>query len=1151
MMRLLSLTVRSAPGLPDGVELASLAPGLNLILGPNASGKSTLVRAFRNALWAAGKSPGILAEIVVEDPEGRATATLAYGRTQWRPEPPSLPPAEVRALLALDLASLLAAGRAEDRFSRRVAVDLAAGYDLVRAQESLQAPSHRAGQLQTALKAARTRLRQLESQAGQLASREEKLEQLRFQLHEARRARELARLAAEAAELAKVRDELDRLSGELAGLPPCLDALRNDDGEELQRLQSGLSQAEEEIEKLDRRRREDGEAARRLQLPGSRPASHEIEAWRQRIRHLTAIERELGTLRTQLGEARAREEEARAGLGSWQPPAAGLPEDALAAMESALNERERLRAQLEQAGAAVEQWETDARAADPSAAQRLGRGIDALRAWLRTAPVEHLPAWPGWLAAALGGLAMVLALSGVEPDAAVWLLRAGILLLGAGAGIVGTLAVVRRRAGGTPLAEAREAAGQAGLVPEGWEAPAVRQRLAQAEEERDRRLLAERASQRAGDLRGGLERIRRDMDRARARVQELAESLGLAPDLPQLRLVEAAARVRGWIGARETVARLEGTLEQSEEILTAGLEDLAVWLEPLGYPAPVDAAEAEAAIDELTKRIERLDELLAAIDRLKEDLARAERRAAAARQALDAFWERTGIGTRDEAELRQRLAHLPRHRKLMEQLKDQRAVARDHEIHLNQDEAWSKLGLDPEALSGTRAQELAEEHAVAAASYDELVQEITDIEKDIERAGDATELEEARAAVERAARELAEHRDRAMELTLARLLVRRAGEEQQRSNAPRILERAQHWFAAFTREAFHLEVGRDGTLAATDTRLGAHRSLEELSDGTRIHLLLAARLAALEEAEGTAGPMPLFLDEALSTTDPGRFQEIASALLALVREGRQLLYLSADPTEIAHWQEACQGAGIEPPEPLQLGLPSASLDGWTAVPSLDAGAVPRIPAPGESDAIAYAQKLGVPPPDPWRPASAWHVLHLLPDRLPLVARLLRLGFPETGPLEEALRAGRLAEAIEAGDRALILARTVLLHATLALWRRGRGRPVTWKDVAASGAVSGTFEEKVRHLVDERGRTPEAFLAAIRELRGFRRAKLQILEDHLREAGVLPGESPLAEQEIFARSLERCGPELASAGMAPEDAIAYVRALLRLLEPSGS
>ncbi len=613
--------------------------------------------------------------------------------------------------------------------------------------------------------------------------------------------------------------------------------------------------------------------------------------------------------------------------------------------------------------------------------------------------------------------------------------------------------------------------------------------------------------------------------------------------------MEAAARVRRWIEARDAAAGTEGAVVRLEQDLARGLRGLAGPLEPLGYPAPPDPAAATAAVEEIAGRVERLDALEASIARLEDDVEAAQRRVTAAERDLEAFWERTGVSDRDEVELRRRLELLPGYRTLVEQTGELRAVVREHATQLGREDAWTKLGLDPGELTEARARELAERYQEEAATYDELVDKIKSIETAIKTAEDGTSLENARAEVERLAREIAERRDRAMELTLARFLIERAGEAHRQEHAPRVLERAQRLFAAFTRDAFHFEVGPDRSLRARDVASGELRSLAELSDGTRIHLLLAARLAALEEAEGSAGPLPIFLDEALSTTDPARFREIAGALLALVREGRQVIHLTADPAEIAHWREACRDAGIEPPEPLRLGTPAEAMAGWDAVASLDVQAS-EVPAPGSLDAVAYARELGVPAPDPWRPAGAWHVLYLLPDRLETVYELVRFGVTEAGVVKRALTAGRLRGVLGPADRRLLPARAALLSATLELWRRGRGRPVTWRDVTASGAVSGRFEDDVRGLVETHGRDPQRFLKAVQALPRFHRNKLEALEKHLRREGILPDEKSLPAEEIVVLALDRAVVEREAAEMEPATAAGYVRELLELLGSSG-
>lgn len=1152
MIRFQSLTIAKAPGLPDGVEIPSLEPGLNLILGPNASGKSTLVRVLLGALWPDEQMEEIRAGVHLEFDGGPAAATLRYGAVQWDPERPPLPPAEVKALLALDLRSLLEGGADDERFSRRLAVELMAGYDLEAASRVVSPPSPRSGSFQKKLDTSRTELRRLEGEVEALARRQDELEVLRRRKDAAHEASELARLAKRAAELAKVRGEMGKLRARLGAFPAEMERLHDDEAEELDRLHTDLEAARTQVAELRQRLELDRATEEDLKPSGRHPETREVETWRDRAGDLKETARELKTARKDLSVARARLEAARRGLGSWQEPAERLPDDALSRLTAALQKREELRATVQELEAAAKRWESWAVTGQAANADRLGRAVDALRSWLRTAPVEQAPAWPGWAAVGVGVLLVLLRWIPLGPPpspplAAGWLAAAGPLLLGAGGGFLVALRLVRRGTGAVSLDEAQRRATEAGLEPEAWEETAVRRLLVEAEEERDRLVLGERAAQRALDVRDSLERPRKEFDAAESKVRELAASLGLAPELPDLGLIEASGRIKTWVEARDVLAGLEGGISALESTLARGLRELGSWLETIGLPPPEDAAAAAAALEDLARRLDRLDELSARIARTEGDLVRAGERVAAAETALEAFWNRVGMDDRNELELHSRLVALPKYHELRGKLNEQSARASSLEADLEGENAWERLGLDPASFTEHQAGELERGFSRQAADYTHLVKEIAEIEQAIRQVEGGTSMEDARAAVGRAAGELAEHRDRAMEASLARFLIEKARLAQHREHTPRVLQRARRWFATFTHEAFHLEVGNDGALSAVDMRLQETRSLEELSDGTRIHLFLAVRLAALEEAEGASGPLPLALDETLSTTDPGRFRKIAGALLSLVREGRQLLYLTADPAEVGHWREACREAGLKAPQPFTLRVPAGAVAGWTGAPPLDAGTVTKVPPPRGLDPATWAQELGIPAPEPWRPAGAWHIIHLLPDRLETVHELLRLGYSEVGPLAEVLEAGGLRNILGPGERALLEARRALFTATLELWGRGRGRPVGWADVAKSGAVSPKFEDRVRKLVELHGHEPQVFLEAVRRLPRFHSQKAGDLEEYLRIAGVLPRGEALPGDLIVAQALDLGHGALEAAGVDTAAAAAYVRSLLSLLE----
>ena len=83
-MWLRAITLQSAPGLPHGVALPELGPGLQLVLGPNASGKSTLVRAMRQALWSRKLDAGCNGLVSVIDGGVRWDCTIVAGKPTWQ-----------------------------------------------------------------------------------------------------------------------------------------------------------------------------------------------------------------------------------------------------------------------------------------------------------------------------------------------------------------------------------------------------------------------------------------------------------------------------------------------------------------------------------------------------------------------------------------------------------------------------------------------------------------------------------------------------------------------------------------------------------------------------------------------------------------------------------------------------------------------------------------------------------------------------------------------------------------------------------------------------------------------------------------------------------------------------------------------------------
>jgi len=414
-----------------------------------------------------------------------------------------------------------------------------------------------------------------------------------------------------------------------------------------------------------------------------------------------------------------------------------------------------------------------------------------------------------------------------------------------------------------------------------------------------------------------------------------------------------------------------------------------------------------------------------------------------------------------------------------------------------------------------------EQAAALAGELDVRTRAVEELEVAVRAAKRGSDLEQARAALTQVRAELSEAKRAAVEESVGVALVDWLQAAMARDHQPRMLERAQHWFLRFTRGSFRLDVDGDQFIAH-DNRLDEVRRLDQLSDGTRIQLLLAARLAFMEDAEGDGPKLPLFMDEALSTTDRDRFREVVRCLLELVQDGRQVFYATADRAEVELWRAVCEQEGAEPPQVVDLSREQAEPHWLEGIPLAPAPA-PQIPDPTGRDAAAYLQELGVSQPGLHDPADSWHLGLLLQDDLPTLAHCLRNGIDSAG-VWRALRSQQGAPSPIDGESAAKLdARVQVLMLALEQLRVGRGAPVSWEQVEASGAVTPAFEDDMRGLLLDHGHQPEQYVEAVGALSRYRSSNKEKLREHLIAEGLIDERDVLGLDEIGAAVLRGMTP----------------------------
>ncbi len=1153
-MRVSRIALHHAPGLPDGLLVAPDAGGLWVVLGPNASGKSTLARTVRGALWPAGLPAAVQATLTWRHGDQVYTASLARGEVSWAPSPPPLPAPEDHALYRLDLGFLLQVGADVTALAQRLATEMAGGYDLDAAMATFPStPTSRPRalrQLDEARAAKRTALDRTDA----LEDLERDLRETAAALHAAQRAERVAQAADALAARAEATAALGQVSAAMEALPANLPHLAGHELDELEQVRQRLDDAHRHADSAAARcaAREAAVEALSLPAPLSEQAGAELGALA--LAAETAAN-EAAKADAELAEAQAKEVTARADVWASADPTA--PVHTAAQLDQLDLALERHAAARARAAAAEQHVRHVARLLPerPEDPEALHDQLALVHAWLGTpAPMAPVASAEGPAqeaiavgVAAFGALVALIGLACLLPAIGLPLLGAllvglGGLLLGVGLARWYSLRVAAApRDLPDPRAQIAAHAAALGARPASWSTADVDALARRLRDALARASLADQITPWIDQARADHQQAEAAANTAARDLAALVAQLGLPEHFTGRTLSQQAHALSAWRRAAQEADGKAGKASHLADQREAATARLARRLAPFGITAEDARAMAGAARAVVEQARKRRDAVLARDEALA--LAQdAHKTVAAAEAQHQAFWARVAPAD-DEQQLREHLALLPEFKRLRDASARWNARLQDAGARLMTTDVADLLGPSAADMTPEEARAARDAAAAEAAGLGGHAQRIGSLQAELDAARKSHALEDAITAVHAAAREAVTARDLMLRDTLARELIAEARADQAATVAPPLLERARGWLARFTRGAYTLHVDpKAAAFHAYDTALGTPVALEALSDGTRIQLLLAVRLAALEHKEQASGgvPFPLVLDEALATADPVRFRAVAAALFELVDAGRQVLYLTAQPGEAAAWRDAA--AALERPAPVLVALGRSASDApWRAPAPLDI-APPPAPAAGEH-ATAYANRLGVAPPELHRPIGAWDIAHLLLDDLHVVHAAHAARVHTVGSLRALHHAGGLHSVLGEVPAATALWRARALEAALEALRVGRPRPFAWEDVEASGGVTPAFQARLRDLAEQVRFDPAAFLRALESVPRFRADNVDKVREHFAAEGILTPATPLEATEVRARALAAVADVLASGGATAVEVQRYLDVVL--------
>lgn len=1124
-MKLQKLVITQLPGFGAPLSIEGVGPGFTLVTGPNASGKSSLVRALRH-LVAPGSEPAngaLTLEARFRHDDGDLTVSRSGDQVIWLREgqpvdAPSLPAGDFLRCYWLSMDDLLQAGETEGAIRAQLQRELAGGFDLesLRREPRFQVRPRQGPNEAKTLREKEQALAQCQRAYAELDQQRHQLAELDQRIEAARAARTGVTQVEQALEWLAARQRHRGAEQALADFPEAMSRLN---GTELNRLKELEDQRDRLAQQLRDNRRQQEEARQKRNDAGLDepvPASPELEACRQ---HLEEADRKLAdrdSIRERLDEAQAREAQAAASL---QPPGGRAPEPTPEAVNQAAEIAESLQRvdlRLRELEARLER--TQAQPQDP---ESIRARIHQLRRWLRQLePARRRGLMGGSLTALVASA--IAASGGLFEGVPLSWVPALVALAAAGWSAQQCVKLIVTARG------ARHRAEEAGETPSEWQTETVSQHLEQLENELASALYQQELAQQARTHAAEIETLEQQRSQLEGNKQALAEAVGFDPTM----VGESAARFLKLAAdldqARTERAQLEYRLTSLASQLDAELAPVRRLLDRHGLvPEDETLSGLRAAFEDLKRRVEAVNEGNETLTRLQSRQQELEAEYSEQAAAIAALYHNLDLAEGERPALEALCGQLERYRE---------AVTTQETARRGERERAGRVEADPELVALVEANDQAgleqrlSELQQQAGQYDQWVEQRSELATRLDQAGRDRALEQARFERDRARDALHQTFDATMVAQAGQFLLEQVDAAHRSEREPAVLAAARERFARFTHHRYDLRLDEQGHFRIRDRVQERDHPLTELSTGTHMQLLMALRLAWVRELEQGSEALPIVLDEVLTTSDPERFQAVAASLRSLVAdEGRQVIYLSADPSDQARWEQALGGPvtridlqalrqGAEVPEP--AAYPVALRE--------------PLPLPTDVGPEAWASRIGVPAVQPARGAGAIHVFHLLRDDLELAHHLVqdwrvdRLGRLETLLLQPA---GSSAVADPAYRRTLS-ARCRVARTWVDVWQRGRGTPVDRNVLEASGAITAKFIDPVSELAESVGGDPQQLLESLENggVARFQSNKLRELRAYLENEGYLDTRDPLDGEQRERAVLLEAGQEAEAASI---------------------
>lgn len=1119
-----ALDIREMPGIPRGLEsMQDFSANINIVAGANASGKSSTAKAIQHLLWQDGEISNkvrLSAEIEIEEEAYRVNLTGKLREVTRQGENVSFPitlPNESKQRYFLSLHELI---RGEDSALAKIIMDQAVGgYDLKSAIDALKykQPDNRAlNPLGNQVNLAAKKVAEIKKKQHSLKQEEEKLIELEAEQIEATQAVNLAQLFAKLKDLRDEEKKLQEATLALNQFPDEITKLKDDDAENLKKWRNEKEQGTLKIKHLrDEIKRLISERDA-LHLPKEGVSSQFINELEELSGKLTNTEDEIQKATKELARLQVALNHSEAQLG--EDVVRGLKDAQIPTLsegnEKTWQELIESKALLLKQQAYVETLRD--KISETKDAETLKKGIYALSKWLRVVSGEFAGISIS-LSLTLGGLILLTTLATYFIGAwgFVGVLLSGFMLYKMHQSEFKTNETLRNQ-------YKKDYESTQLQSPNSWnihDISTLLEKLAddlthattqlnlRDELKREENLLSELASKN---------------DDLAQRVNLLRVQLCAIPALSEERLASPSSLYWHYHEIKKWQERLLEVEENKEQLLVLNnifadlLDIIKLKLTNFSTQEIISTSQVKAAVKGLKEDAESWSKATRDIDSHERDIQRLNETIENLTEQQQEVFTRLNLSEQNEPLISELTLQLQAYRNAVQFKRDREGMVSNLRNQVDVAVAGTKYETTWERIPYEIILEKIVIYENEAKKLESIITDISRIKTLIQNTISDNALQEALTDLENEKSVLEGRFHEQARLIAGDLLAQQVQKSLGEKNMPDVFHKARTLFTSITRGRYELHIPSSEYLdfGAFDTNTNEIKSLDELSSGTRIQVLIAVRLAFIESAEGTKVKLPILADELLANSDSIRAEAIIEALTEISKLGRQIFYFTAQEDEAAKWQHYLKKHPQLKPAIFTLSSnffneDELNINSFLPLPKLSE----TIPSPKGETNESYREKLNIPPFNPLMDDVERLHLWYITENLEGLHGLLQSGISHYGAFRNFLNHKGKANGFSEDDIHQIHLNAELVQFYSELMRHGRDKPLGISQLPTNDIISDTFEPRIIALLEEVKGNPSHFIQALKDkrLKGFR--KTDDLEAWLIENGFITEHEPYSDEEI--------------------------------------